>query len=234
MRRNYVTVLLISLLLCSTQQGFCEDREDGEQVAAIQERIFHRHHEISLGFGYIPDEDFYYIFPIGLGYTYNFNERIAWEVARAYYMITAEKDLKSDLENDFGATPTDFRELQWGIHSSAILKFLYGKSVWGKKTVINHEMYGIIGGGAVVYDKNFSNGKTDTKYAPSLNLGIGGKIFLTENFCLNLEIKDWVNFYDDDTESNFWVAISLGFRFNLSPRRNDNRSTTDKLKKYLQ
>ena len=103
--------ILVTLLIAGmADNSFSEQQNKEGHVSAIQSRVFHRTHEISLGSGYISNDDFYNVFPLSLGYTLHFNELFAWEVARGHYIFNREKDLKADLENNFGVTPTVIRE----------------------------------------------------------------------------------------------------------------------------
>jgi len=124
--------------------------------------------------------------------------------------------------------------LKFAVHSNFILEPLYGKDVFGNRRVINHETYLFLGGGTISYERKFSNGETDSEVAPSVSFGVGKKFFMGEKLCLFVELKDWVNFRESDVENNFWFGMSLGFRFNLSPRKNQDDATTEKLDKYLQ
>ena len=234
MKKFFALWLVALMIIVYAQNGYSKDRDDDGHVAAIQDRIFHRYHEINLGLGYIPDDDFYYLFPGSIGYTYSFNEHWAWEVARVQWMISMEKDLKEDLERDFGVTPTRFSEPKYAVHSNFIYKFLYGKSVFGDKTIINHETYGLLGGGMIAYEDKINYGGTESELAPSLSFGIGQKIFLSENVCVNVELRDWVNFKEDETINNIYFGVSIGFRFNLSPRKGQKDSMVEKIIKYLE
>jgi outer membrane beta-barrel protein len=224
------TVLFV---LSSVNLGLCESPAAGEHVKAIQERIFHRHHEIGLNVGYIPDDDFYYAFPVGLGYTYNFNDHFSWEVVRAQLALNTEKGLKDDLEENFGVTPQAFDEPKYFIHSHLVFKPSYGKDAVWNRSVVNHETYLFLGGGMVNYERDYSYGSSDSENAPSVSFGIGRKYFLNQNLCLNLEVRDTVTFKDDETENNIWFGVSLGFRFNLSPRKMEQDSTIQLLDHYL-
>jgi outer membrane beta-barrel protein len=233
MKKQIIPYVLVFLACLGARNGFCRDEEKTEEVSAVQERIFFKYHEIDLGIGYIGDDDFYNVFPIGMRYIFNFNDHIAWNVADAQLMINHEKDLKKDLEKDFGAAPSQFSELKFAIHSNFIIKPLYGKDVFGSHRVINHETYLFLGGGVTSYERKYSNGNTDSEVAPSLSFGIGKKIFIGEKLCVFAELKDWVNFREKDLENNFWFSLSLGFRFNLSPRKTNDDATVEKLDKYL-
>jgi outer membrane beta-barrel protein len=230
MKKLWVICIFILLACCGVDNCF---GEDAEHVFAIQKKMYHRYHELGLDAGYIPDDDFFEVFPVGLYYNYNFNDLITWQVVRGHWMFTAEKDLKEDLENDFGATPSKFFEPEYAVHSNFMIRPLYGKSAFRNRRIINHETYLYLGGGFVGYDKRFSDGSSETDIAPSISLGIGQKIFLNEKFCLNVEVRDWINFRDNDTENNFWVGLSLGFRFNLSARKTERDTTVEHLNQYL-
>lgn len=226
--------IIVLFAVFSAGTGFTQETKDGEKVFAIQERVFQRHHEVSLNFGYIPDEDFFNAYPIGIGYTYHFNHYLAWEVARGQFMITQEKDIKSTLEKDFGVTPEVFLEPKYMIHSNLIIKPLYGKEALWNKGILNHESYLIIGGGMINYEKKYSNGDTDAESDPSICLGAGTRYFLGKNLCMNLEIRDLVNMKKDNTENNIYFGLGLSVQFNLQPRESERDETVDRLKGYLE
>lgn len=226
--------LILAVVLLGLPNGFCADTLDDESVTAIQNRIFSRNHEIDLGIGYIPDDDFYELFPVELGYTYNFNDYLAWNVANLQWVLNQEKDLKKDLEQEFGATPERFDLMVAAAHTNIVVKPFYGKSVYRNRKIINHETYAFAGGGVVNYETKKSYGSSDSYLAPSISLGIGQKFFIGQKLCLNVELRDWVNFKEDDVENNFWFGISLGYRFNLSPRQTDGDKTVEEVSQYLE
>lgn len=232
-RKTAIGIMFMSLIVLSVP-SFAQDSNDDEKVFAIQERVFHRYHEIGLNIGYIPDEDFYNAYPIGLGYTYHFNHYLAWEVARGQFMLTQEKDIKGTLEKDFGVTPEVFLEPKYMIHSNIIIKPLYGKEAFWNKGILNHESYLIIGGGIINYEKKYSNGETDAETDPSVCLGAGTRYFLGRNLCLNLEIRDLINMKKDNTENNVYFGLGFSFQFNLLPRKSEQDETVDRLKGYLE
>ncbi len=210
------------------------DTLDGESVAAVQDRVFFRYHEIDLGVGYIPDDDFYELFPIEIGYTFSFNDHFAWNVFDVHWIYDHEKDLKDDLEKDFGVTPDNFDHMTSAIHSNLVIKSFYGKSVFRNSKVINHETYFFAGGGVVNYKTEQSDGDSETDMRPSISMGVGKKFFIGQNICLNVELRDWVNFDDNDIDNYFWVGITVGYRFNLSPRHSDRDKTVEKVSQYLE
>ncbi|MBW2366287.1 MAG: outer membrane beta-barrel domain-containing protein [Deltaproteobacteria bacterium] len=231
MKKMIVLGLAIGLCLMIFQSAW-GDETDNEQVYAVQNRIFHRYHEIGAFAGYIADDDFFHIYPVSLGYTFNFKEHFSWEVARFQYMITQEKDLKAELL-DIGVQPSRYPEQQYALHSHLIFRPFYGKDAVLNRGIVNRETYFFIGGGATHYEWNRSFGENETENAPSLSFGVGMKYFLNQKFCLNFEIRDMVTFREDDTENNIHFGIGIGFRFDLSARKSQEDPTIQKLKGIL-
>lgn len=233
MKKIFLVLLILAIAICTPLNGICASSEGDNQVSAIQNRVFHKSHELGFSFGYLPDDDFYEVFPIGIGYTYNFNENLAWEVAKGIYFLNQEKDLKGKLEEDFGVTPSEFYEPKYMIHSSFIIKPFYGKEAIWNQRIINHESYFLLGGGFVNYERQYSYGDPTTENALSINFGFGTRYFISKNLCFNLEIRDVMAFKEEKTENNVYLGVTVGYRFNLSPRKMERDKTVDKLKTYL-
>jgi len=177
-------------------------------------------------------------FPVGVGYIYNFGDNFGWEVARAQYIISPENDLKSDIEDQFGVTPSEFAKPAYMVHSHFIYKPFYGKNAVLNKGIINHETYFFAGGGIVNYDWKYPEGhplhnNSPSDIAPSVSFGIGSKYYINQKFCLNVEIHDIINFRDDDTKNRIYLGIGLGFRFNLKPRKIEKDESLERLNRYL-
>jgi outer membrane beta-barrel protein len=230
--RVVIGIVLITLALGS-HPGWCETSLGAEKVSAVQNRVFHRNHELDFSLGYIADDDFFHVYPIGIGYTFHFNEGIAWEVARAQYMFNSDKDLKSTLRNDFNVQPELFPEQRYMLHSHLVYKPLYGKHAFRNRGVINNEISFFAGPGLVHYAWEHSTGETTTENALSISLGAGMKFFLSERWCLNVEVRDLLNFREDETENNIYFGLGVGFRFDLAPRKVKEDPTMKKMKRIL-
>lgn len=233
MRKKVLVAMVLGLILLIGGDGWCDFSGDEEKVHAIQNRVFHRNHEINLSLGYIADDDFFHPYPIGLGYTFHFSETIAWEVARIEYLFNQGKDLKTTLEDQFYVTPERFPEQTYSAYSHFIYKPLYGKHAFLNRGIINNEIYFLAGAGMVRYEWEHSTGTTEQEDVLSLSFGAGLKYFLGERFCLNFEIRDLVNFRGDTTENNIFFGIALGYRFNLAPRKVEEDDSMKKLKRIL-
>jgi outer membrane beta-barrel protein len=213
--------------------GWCEDQNEEEKVYAVQNKVFHRYHEIDFLAGYGADDDFFHLYPLGVGYTYHFNEHVSWEVARVQYVLTQDKDLKKTLELEFEVQPQQFSEPKYMVHTHAVFKPLYGKSALLNRGIVNHEVYLLAGGGVVQYEWNQSSGESRSESAFSVSLGAGMRYFLSDQFCINFEIRDLINFKEDDTENNVMLGASFGLRFNLGARRVEEDQSMKRLKRIL-
>ena len=233
MKKLRIVLLSLAVVFGSTSAAICQDADQEEKVSAIQHRVYQKSHELGIAGGYIPDDDFFEAFPVGGYYMFTFNEHVAWEVVRAQWIFTHEKDLKRDLETNFGVRPSEFSEPKYSIYSHAVFTPFYGKDAVFNRGVVNRETYFLLGGGIVSYDNrdNFEN--STSEIAPSLSLGIGQKFFLGENSALNLEIRNVTNFRQDDTEWRVYLGVSFGFRFNLTARKKYEDPKIKKLNQYL-
>jgi outer membrane beta-barrel protein len=235
MKQNVLTGVVLGFLLLLPVSAMCDDSKESEteeKVAAIQNRVFFRYHELGLSTGYIADDDFFHIYPLAASYTFNYSELWSLEVFRFQYMFTQEKDLKGELL-ELGVEPSRYPEQKYALHSHLIIKPFYGKSAFFNRSIINHETYFFAGGGVTQYEWLRSYGESETENAPSLSFGGGMKFFLNDRFCLNFEIRDVVNIREDDTENNVFFGLGLGFRFDLSPRESETDPTVEKLKEIL-
>ena len=224
----------MALILLSGSVGWCDSQTDEEKVYAVQNRVFHRNHQLDLSIGYIADDDFFHVFPVSLGYTFHFGDSLSWEVMRFAYNVNQDKDLKDTLENDFSAQPERFPEQTYMYHSHLVFKPLYGKHAVLNRGIVNNEIYLFAGAGMVHYEWDFATGETDTEDAISISFGTGMRFFLSQKFCLNVEIRDLINLRKNDTENNIYFGAGIGYRFNLAPRKVEEDPTVKKLKKILE
>lgn len=226
--------LVAAVILLSVNSGWCDSQTDEEKVFAVQNRVFQRKHQLDLSVGYIADDDFFHVYPASLGYTYHFGENFSWEVARLGYNYNQDKDLKGTLETEFGVQPERFAEQMYMYHTHLVFKPLYGKHAVLNRGIVNDEIYLFGGAGMVHYEWNYSDGRIETEDAVSISLGSGMRFFLSQNLCLNIEIRDLVNLRENDTENNIYFGAGIGFRFNLAPRKVEEDPTVKKLKKILE
>jgi len=230
MKKIIIFSFILLQIFFVAKKGVCANRKSEKHVQAIQNRIFYKYHELGVFLGYIGDDDFFNLYPVGFNYMLNMNEHWSWEVMRGYLVFDQEKDIRKDLEQKFGVKPSEFSKPKYMVHTHLVLKPMYGKdAVWNKR-VVNHETYFFLGGGIINYEWQEDSG---SETVPSVSLGVGIKYFLTKNLCLNVETRDLINIREEGTENNLWFSFGLGFRFNLSPRKAYEDSTIKTLNHYL-
>ena len=233
MGKKVIIGVVLIIIALSGQSGWCDTPQGEEQVYAVQNRVFHRNHELDFNIGYIADDDFFHVYPIGIGYTYHFDDHISWEVARAQYMFNSEKDLKDTLRDEFNVQPERFPEQQYMLHTHFVYKPLYGKHAVMNRRIINNEIYFFAGPGIVHYEWEYSTGESTSEDALSISIGAGLRYFFSQKWCLNIEIRDLINFREEETENNIYFGAGIGYRFNMAPRKVEEDPTMKKLKRIL-
>lgn len=233
MRRFVIVLILVILSLVTI--GHAQSAETDEPVFAIQEKIFHTYHELALVTGYNGGEDFYQVYPLGLAYTFHFDDHMSWEVARVYVNFTREKDILKTLLHDFGAAPVSFFEPKYQVLTHLVVRPFYGKDAVINKTILNHETYFFMGGGFDFYTENYSDGFTGGKNqtAQIISSGAGIKYFINEKFNIAFEVRDFITFRDREMVNTVWFGVNLGFRFNLGSRPSSSDDTLSILNGYL-
>jgi len=227
-----INILFLFLILLQAQFAFSNNYKN-DNIYIVQDKVFHKYHELGAWIGYVPNDEFYLSYPAGINYVFHFNDLLSWEVFHLDFMINQEKDIKDNLIRNFGLAPKEISKPTYIIHSNFQFKPLYGKSSLFNKKVINHETYFLIGAGIIAYDKEYNYANNINQTAFSIDFGVGMRYFIYKNFSLNIELKDMLHFKDEQTENRMYLGLGLCFRFNLSPRKNEQDIRLDNLKKLL-
>lgn len=228
--------LLFAALFCVIPNALSQNAVEREQseVTIIQERLFDKKREIGINFGYLPDDNFYESFPISVNFIHHFNERYAWEVIRASYMLNNERDIKLDLEENFGVTPSTFDELTSHIETSFMIKPSYGKdSLWNKR-ILNHEGFITFGAGVATFEKKLSYGDPQQESALTASIGIGRKYFVSKKFNVSLELKNIMMFKESNVENYVFLGVGLNYRFDLFGSMKKDQTEDNSIYKYLE
>lgn len=235
MRRFVISLILVILFLVTIGHGYCGETEKDEPVFAIQEKIFHKYHELALVTGYNGADDFYHVYPIGLSYTFHFDDNISWEVGRIYANYNMEKDILKTLLNDFGAAPVSYYEPKFQVLSHLVVRPFYGKDAVLNKSILNHETYFYMGGGFDFYTENFSDGYTASRDKTSaiISMGAGIKYFINQDVNIAFEVRDFITYRGEETVNTVWFGVNFGFRFNMGSRPSYSDETISILNGYL-
>jgi outer membrane beta-barrel protein len=158
-----------------------EELENPGSVSAIQKRAFTMRHELDISVGVLPLDAFYVGLFAQVGYTAHFSDSFAWTIGRFAYSYAARTGLREKLERDFGVLPTAFEEVQYFFGSDIVWTPFHGKIAVTNGFVVHGEVFFILG--ATLF--RFTN-----TFRPGINLGGGGRIVLTENVSIRLDVTD--------------------------------------------
>jgi len=180
--RNDVRTLLLTLsMLPSLALAQTEELENPGTIAAVQERQYRMHNELSFGVGVLPIDAFYKGLLAQVAYTYHFSDSFAWQIGRAAYSKNVDTGLRTQLQRDFGVLPTAFDQVEWMVGSDLMWSPFYGKSSFLNRSVSHFEIY-LLGGGSII--------KLTSAFRPAANVGLGARLYTGEHLSFRLDITD--------------------------------------------
>ena len=171
----------LCLLVPTLAAAQLQDLENPGSVSAVQERAFRMRHELDLSIGTLPLDAFYVGLFAQVGYTAHFSDTLAWQIGRAAYNYAARTGLRENLERKFNVLPTAFEEVQFFFGSDLIWTPFHGKLSVMNKWVVHGEIFLILG--ATLF--KFTNA-----FRPAVNVGLGGRVVLTPNVSVRLDVTD--------------------------------------------
>ncbi|MGA9522291.1 MAG: outer membrane beta-barrel domain-containing protein [Myxococcaceae bacterium] len=170
----------------------------------VQNRQYQLKHELALGAGMLPLDAFYKGFTGNLSYTFHFTDHFAWQVGRASVSYNISTGLSDQLSRDFGLLTTDFPQVQWTIGSDLIWKLIYGKVALINRTL--HHVEGFLIAGA-------SGVKVQSGILPAPNVGVGGRLFLSDALSIRLDVTDSIVVGEKDMFNVLSVQLGLSLNF---------------------
>lgn len=174
-------LLVLCLLLPGLASAQFEELENPGSVSAVQKRPFRMRHELDLSVGVLPLDAFYVGLYGQVGYTAHFSDTLAWQIGRFAYSYAARTGLRERLERDYGVLPTAFEEVQYFFGSDLLWKPFHGKLAITNRWVVHGELFLMLG--ATLF--RFTN-----TFRPAVNVGLGGRVVLTENVSVRLDLTD--------------------------------------------
>lgn len=174
-------LILSCLLVPAIASAQLEDLENPGSVSAIQKRSFTMVHELDLTAGVLPLDAFYVGLFAQVGYTAHFSDNLAWTIGRFAYSYSARTGLKEKLERDFAVVPTTSEEVQYFLGSDLLWTPLHGKLAVGNGWVVHGEAFFILGASLFRFTNTFR---------PGINIGGGGRVVLTNNVSVRLDVTD--------------------------------------------
>lgn len=176
---------------------------DGVIVEALESYRNPKTNQVSFDLGIWPFNAYYNGFSVNAGYTYFVNKTLAWEVLDGSYLYTVDKNLTSQLAQNYGVNPVQIERLNYVISSNAIYFHSYGKFILAKE-YIRYFRSGAMGGvGLVSSNKN-------TNVAASI--GWRFEVYTNDNFSWKLDIRDFISLSSDLTNN---LAFNLGTAYSF-------------------
>lgn len=198
----------LALLAAWPALGQVQELENPGLTNAVQSRPYRMGHELSLAVGVLPLDSFSKgVYP-QVSYTLHFSDTFAWTLGRAAWNFGIDTGLKDRLETVFQVQPTVVETVQFFVGSDLLWKPFYGKLAAFNRAVIHGEMYLLLGVTLFRYTNEF--------FRPGVNLGGGGRIFVSQNVSFRLEIAHNIVIPTSaGTPINNVLTVSLGFSINF-------------------
>ena len=108
MRNRSALTLTLTLTLTLAAMKVKADEVGDAPIYAVQNRELRLKHELNAGIGLLPINAFVKGVTLGGGYTYHFNDLVAWEIVQLGYAFGVDTNLKQQLING-NVTPTTGR-----------------------------------------------------------------------------------------------------------------------------
>jgi outer membrane beta-barrel protein len=207
MRRIHLLALAFAMLpLFGALPAWAGDDIDEEQVAtyAVQSRLFRLGGELDAAAGILPMNAFSKGLTIGGSFTYHFDNAWAWEIINGVYVWKKlGTGLRTELEENFNAKPTDMSSIDSILSSSLVLKPFYGKLAMFNRKVVHLEVAVPLGGAWANY--------TDKQTFGAVS-GLIFRVFLSPHASVRLDVREYVLFRTLKNQRQELHAV-LGFSF---------------------
>ena len=170
--------------LCAPVPAAADDRADQVPATfAIQNRQYVIRHELHVAVGVLPINAFTKGVTVGGGYTFHFNNVLAWEIAQFNYSLSVDTSLKKDLLENFQVAPTRLDALDLFASSAVVFKPFYGKLALLNRTVVHLELFFVLGPAVGKYAK-------EKDPSVGFTAGAGLRFHVARHFSLRLDVRD--------------------------------------------
>ncbi len=205
-------ILFISFSLMFALPSFAEDIEVPEEELARESTlpVFNKRRavlnrnvltaerfEIGFGGGLEMNEPFYNDYMMTFQGTYNYSETSGINIQGLYWMSglsTYGEQLASGREGQGGFSKFDAEKAphpKWGLLANYEYIAYYGKISISKQTVMNLNLFGLVGLGYI---------NMDTLHTVAANFGLGQNFFFTKNVGLRVDLR-WLVFQGPNAAS---------------------------------
>ena len=180
---------------------------DGVFIEALEAYPRIKANQLSLGLGVYPFDEYYDGLSVNLGYTYYFDNDLAWEVLHGSYFFAFQKSLTSQLAELGRVQPKLIYRLQYILMSNAVYTPLLGKFVFSKK-YIRYFRISLLGGVGVL-----SASEAHKYSSPKIAAGLGARFttVINDSFSFGFEVRDAIAVMSFDNFVTFGLSSSYNF-----------------------
>ncbi len=204
--------LAVTMLISTPSRAEDEDlspsaavlgRLDGTPVKALEVYRHSRRHALSLGYGIYPMNAYYTGFELSAGYSLFLSRNIYWEVIRANYVLTSDRDTTLELAENYNVSPSEVERLSMMYSTSGGWVLAYGKMLFLDE-YLQYFRASLIGGVSQVF----------TTKTSATGVTVGAKIDFYANDTVSwaLEARDTFVFAEGGDE---YLSFGLGLGVNL-------------------
>ena len=186
-------------------------------IAVVQDLLYPKKDKTELGFhaGWMPFDAFTTTPIISLTGAKHQSETLAFEAALGAGYGLKNSAFRTLEGSAYAISPDAYRYLG-SLMVDAQYAPVYAKLSWQGSQVFHHDLYGLLGAGLTVEQSIIPD--NDLAFAPTVGLGVGARIFLSEESAIRLQIRDDVLVERRektlDTKGTFIkqnVALTVGF-----------------------
>ena len=182
------------MLLFLTSLTYAQDSIDigilkHSDLRVVQKMMYTKSGKAEMGghFGLMPFDAFTLTPKIDLSYGKHIGEELGWELNLGGGYGIKNGTFRRMEGPAYAVSPDAYRYLGSAIATVQYAP-IYAKMSWTGKDVYHHDIYGILGGG-LSFEQSFLPDK-DMSLAPTVVLGLGARVFLTQTSTLRLQLRD--------------------------------------------
>lgn len=152
---------------------------DGVTISALQRYPNPLANDVSFGITLYPFNAYYNAFALSMAYTRHLSQSWAWSIVDASLFFTTDKDLTTNLAEDFGVEPQVIERLDYLVSSNFHYIHSYGKLIFLKEYIRYYRS-------SLVFGAGMASTNQDTYV--TANLGMNMEFYVNEVFSGKFEM----------------------------------------------
>jgi len=192
-----------------------------KDISVVQKQLYTKKGatEITLHGGLMPFDRFSITPKIDLSYGQFLSETLGWEVSLGLGYGLKNGAYRELASGGYGIVPDTYRYLT-SVIGDAQWSPIYAKMAYDGKKIFHYDVYGLAGAGLTIEESFMDD--VDFAFGPTLALGLGSRIFLSNGTILRIQMRDdiFVQQRAKTTEvQGFYLkqnlTFSVGYTFNF-------------------